>query len=865
MLSKNLNMLSKRRGNMSAFRLEHTSEDEAVVALDPDIRKFMRNGSDRSRIKQHLLGSFSFIWGIFLAVLCAAMQTDVYRSWYKKAFKPWDTREYYYYYSLFVWLPIWFPVLAIGAAIFFLQQFKRRGAGALGKPTEHLLHRRWLPSVTPIEAVAYVLITLTAIAWVFEKSYRTVERSGWTQNSMNGLAESLGIGTIPLLAGILLPAKATTAVFSFLNLTPERAISYHKWIGFGVVILVTLHGLAYFVVIYKLRGGWEGIRIYMFTMATCKTHSKCVPAGLAAMVAGLVFGFFSIYTQRRLNWRRFRVFHVLGTPVFFLGTVGHWSKFVWYLTPSLALYMAQVTLRLHQHFYTVDCLVAVEERENHHASTEDIVAPPPELAEEEEDQRENHSHNPATANSNRLATIIRGQSSSPNGQNHGMSDDIKKKTEEDRTDRVVLRFKLPWLAGHTHCGQWIGVGSASRWFPEIHPATIISAPRLSRPELALALHRKSALAEEILTCKKRMSEGHWTVCRLKLKGPYGGVAPLDPCVPTLLIAGGTGVTPILSLLNQEQQDTTCLRYDNSLLGSEGIAQRKVCWTLRGNSNGLGLMQGVWPQLRGLDCPNITVHGTGAHSNEVEKIFMNGGDDDAYSNSNSREEEEQRFQKKDSSAYFLHPSIRCAPPDPETDPILPSIAACVGAMLGLYTWFYLDQWCLDIGLGFLRGILTMLIQAGLAFLFVLGTILVVLVLKKMNSRGEGEHLLMPLYANKHSAYPSESKAHSSMASANIQLGVLDKQRMSSISLSSEDLNENGNNKEHCVVSDLIPGGHRFIHGRPKLRAYLDDMCPHVERVDVVVAGPPGLVHDCKAEIAKHPSCGKIRLRELSFEI
>lgn len=841
MLSKNLNMLSKRRGNMSALRLEHT-KDEAGASMDTASRRKLaacapldvRNWSGRGRGKQHLLGSFSLLWGILVAALCISMQTDAYRGWYKKAFRPWEVREYMYYYGVFVWLPLWFPVMAIGGAIFFLQFKRGKGTRALGKPTEHLMHRRWLPSVTPIEAVAYLLIALTALAWVFEKSYRTVKKSGWTsKRTMNGLAESLGIGTIPLLAGILLPAKATNAVFSFLHSTPERAVSYHKWIGFGTVLLVTLHGVAYFVYYYMTRGGWEGIRTYMFTNKTCITHSKCIPAGLGAMVAGLLFGFFSIYSQRRLNWRRFRVFHVLGTPIFFLGTVGHWSKFVWYLTPSLALYMAQAALRLHQHFYTVNCLVAVEEREqnvNHTSdTTTDDPVPPPELAGEHE---------------NDSANLI-----------------ISSSTE--KKDRVMLRFKLPWLSGHTHCGQWIGVGSAASWFPEVHPATIISAPRMARPELALALHRKSALAKEILTRKKRMSEGHWTQCRLKLKGPYGGVAPLDPTVPTLLIAGGTGVTPILALLHQEQQDRSSA-YDYGGFLGEAIAQRSICWTLRGDRTGLGLMQGLWPQLQGLDCPNMTVHGTGTHSSDVEKIFMNEADEETYSN---KKQEENVFQKRGLDAYFLHPSVRCAPPEPETDPIIPSIAACAGTILGLYSWFALDQWCLDIGQGWLRGPLTMLIQAGLAFIFVLGVIFLLLMLKKMKTSRDEEHLLMPLYTSKHSDCPSDSKAPTSlMPSAKIELSALDKSQMSSVSLSSEfssdgkDQELNGNGREQH-----FPGGHRFVHGRPNLQSYLDGMGPAFKRMDVVVAGPPGLVQDCKTEIAKHPRCGKICLRELSFEM
>ena len=40
-------------------------------------------------------------------------------------------------------------------------------------------------------------------------------------------------------------------------------------------------------------GGWEALRLVMFSGMTCKTKSKCIPAGLFAVLAAIIFLFFA--------------------------------------------------------------------------------------------------------------------------------------------------------------------------------------------------------------------------------------------------------------------------------------------------------------------------------------------------------------------------------------------------------------------------------------------------------------------------------------------------------------------------------------------------------------------------------------------
>lgn len=714
---------------------------------------------DRTKIKrrwwscsqQTWLSAFSVFTGIALTALAGVMQTDPYRNWYKGAFRPWGLREYMEYYAAFAWLPLWMPTFAAGVSILFFQKRRRRGGGGkrLEKPYEYLLHSKWLPSATVLEIVAFVLITSAALSWLLLPTRRALIRGHWQWDSLrtwSGIAEAFGQGCVPLLAGLLLPADATESVLTFMNVTPERATGYHRWMGSGAFLLSAMHGVGYLPVLWKSHGGWEGLKLMLFSMATCHAKHKCIPAGLFALVVGLTFAFFARYAQRRVNWRRFRVLHVLGAPLFYLGAAAHWQKLIWYLVPGVALYMAKVAARIHQHCYTFQAAVSIG------------------VSQEEE--------------------------------------------------RVLLHFKLPWLDAHSHVGQWVGVGSSAGWFPEIHPATLVTAPggtsrrKKKNPELALVLNRKSTLAKEVLwkNWRKRdlgdvesSSEGsYWTKCELKVKGPYGGIAPLEADVPTLLVAGGSGITPILALLDQEQ-------------GLKHRAHRSVCWALRGSHIGCSLLKAMSPHLNDLEGVSTRIYATGESWEDLEKVYT----------------------QEDSCGPQLNPTgkltarfancFECLPPPPEVTPALfPIAAACGGMILGLYSMNHLEDYFITRQQGWLIPVAGLSIGCLSALFFAL-------------------FCTLPLHL-----FPTYSEERYGGERSELLPGHIRSDE------SSEDLSPDSLLSKTSSVS--------FQEGRPDLRAIVTNFVSEwkgKKDVLVVVAGPEGLVKSVKS----HPS--HFRLRDCSF--
>mmetsp|Transcript_10976 Transcript_10976/g.28197 ORF Transcript_10976/g.28197 Transcript_10976/m.28197 type:complete len:767 (-) Transcript_10976:36-2336(-) len=755
--------------------------------------------------------AYSLVTGLAVASLALAMQTDAYRKWYKAAFKPWDFTQYLTYYGLFLWAPLCVPVLAAG----FFPFFSRACRAGWPRPREHVWIRKGLPPITGMEAVAYALIVATALVWVGAKVRRSVDKYGWTTAGWLKIAEALGIGSIPLLTFLLIPSHATRSALTWLHMSPERAVEYHKWVGAFAFVLVAAHGAMFFP-LYYIQDGWMAIRLVFFSSMTCTTHSKCIPAGLFAVGVAVFFLFFATYWQRRLNWRRFRAFHVLGAPLFYIGAVAHWQKFVWYLTPGVALHMAKVACRLHQHCFTVEASVFVRE----HPCSNSVRVP--ELP-RENSQRASEIFEPGNA-------IV-------------------------KDERVCLHLKLPRLSGHTHVGQWLGIGVASGWRlipPEIHPATVVTSPG-EQAEVCLLLRRESAKARRVLAARKRAAGeggGSW-VQRFKVKGPYGGVGSLDAATATLLIAGGSGITPILALLSGE-------RHSGNSADAE-VATRRVCWALRGTDTGCSLLKAVRGHLASIP---LTLFAT-AGCEEVERILAepSDGDDEC--------QEGEEGSRGMTRAYFLDTFPCDFPASGAGAEVVPILAAILGAFLGIVVGVSWGGNCeealLRMEQGWAIGVLNLTYASAFSLACSLLSIFAYQVARHVilgDSESEGDlHLLTPSERLEKS---SASLSHRSLGASSALYSSIS----SSLS-SAANLDDSGrtNGKGTSGGSGMM-GEASVLRGRPnfgkELKEVFDAAGP-AGRVDVVVAGPGGMVKDVRKACTEHPLRSSIRLRICSFEL
>ena len=740
------------------------------------------------RVAAALAPGLALLPALLLAALACALPSDGFRAWRKGAFGdgPGQTVEFY---AVFVLLPVWAPVLALAAAL------RRRPLAP--KPAEHVMFRRWLPSVTPLEAAAYALVLACSLVWIAAKV-----RRGWggsTERLAASFAEALGLGTVPLLAGLLLPTQATEAAMAFLASSPERAVALHKWMGAGAVLLMAAHGLMY-LALFAVRGGWEAIQVMVLSGASCHGTHVCIPAGLGAGLAGVIFAFFARYAQRRLNWRRFRVFHVLGAPLFYLGSVAHWAKFTWYLAPVLALYMTKVAARLHQRCYRVHCLVAV-----------------------------------SGADGDAGLNGVGAEKADPGG-------------------KVVVHLALPQLPGHRFAGQWAGVGTTG-WAAENHPCTLVSAPGQPRAEVLLALNRKSALARAAVEARRlhgRPEGGRvWAPLDLRVLGPHGGTAPLE-AVPTLLVAGGSGITSILALTNHEAHLASRGRR------SEGRAPRRVVWTVRGTAVGRGLYAAAAPHLAGLE--HLAVHDTVGRGPGVAAEFLHaaGGEPGPPVELGGALGATCTFRR------LLGAPPLGLPPPAEVDPLWPVAAACVGGLLGAATLPYLQAALVPAEQGWLAGPLALLAVAGLALALALAVTL--LLASGRGTRRHGAAGGKRPTAEETASFLDlgDREAFPAAASLRDMLPTPDR-----AAVAMDVAPSHGGDGRAAVQTNAR--GHTLARGRPdfavELAGLVEAAPPGARRLDVVVSGPPALVRAVRAACADagHPLRRRLRLREAAFEL
>lgn len=133
-----------------------------------------------------------------------------------------------------------------------------------------------------------------------------------------------------------------SVISNVLGLSYPEGIRYHRWLGQWVLMLVSLHGLTYWIswaadgrwVEAALRGGQETNHLL----------------GGVTLLCALLLWATSQEPVRRWSFRVYKAAHLIGFWGFLiLGVAHHWSL-VWYFVPGLLLYAVDGVFRLHQMF-----------------------------------------------------------------------------------------------------------------------------------------------------------------------------------------------------------------------------------------------------------------------------------------------------------------------------------------------------------------------------------------------------------------------------------------------------------------------------------------------------------------------------------
>ena len=137
------------------------------------------------------------------------------------------------------------------------------------------------------------------------------------------------------------------------SLPPEKTIRVHIWCGSIAIITAFIHGMMFIygwaflkysdksVVIEELFPSTEcwTSKAYWVSESPCQEQFTYL-SGLIAIICMVVLGLFSINRMRRWNYTLFYKVHVVLGPLGLLFTVMHYSRMLLYLSPTLLYYLA---------------------------------------------------------------------------------------------------------------------------------------------------------------------------------------------------------------------------------------------------------------------------------------------------------------------------------------------------------------------------------------------------------------------------------------------------------------------------------------------------------------------------------------------
>jgi len=299
---------------------------------------------------------------------------------------------------------------------------------------------------------------------------------------------------------LLMPIGRKSVLLEALGLSWERAIKYHRWVGFYTFAIMFAHGLLYFLVLSHGNGhpvyDPEGVMLKHNLLAWgcrgddeesesedeevgCDEHQKQLlwvnMFGITSLVLVLVITIFALPYFRRYHFEWFFYVHHLFVLVLFFVCL-HYPGAIIYLIPGVAIYMIDKLMGLLAY---KNCILA--------------------------------------------------------------------KTETVSSDVLEVSFEIDDSAGYK-AGQYVFVNVPSVSHLQWHPYSLTSSPKADPGKLFFHIKEAGESSPNSWT-RRVVDAGRGGELRMRIDGFYGG-----DCSKTLrhkkavaLVGGGIGVTPMISL------------------------------------------------------------------------------------------------------------------------------------------------------------------------------------------------------------------------------------------------------------------------------------------------------------------------------
>ena len=288
---------------------------------------------------------------------------------------------------------------------------------------------------------------------------------------------------------LLMPVGRKSVLLEALGMSWDRAIKYHRWVGFYSIFIMFVHGLLYFMVMIYGNGhpvyDPDGVMLKHNLLAWgCSGHDNCDEDqhlllrinmyGIFTLVLVLEIMIFALpYFRRYLFEWFFYVHHLFILVLFFICL--HYKGAVIYLIPGVAIYSIDKLMGLHAYH---NCCLA--------------------------------------------------------------------KTEMVSSDVLEVSFKVDDNKYNYKAGQYVFVNVPSVSHLQWHPYSLTSGPNANPGEIFF--HLKEAGESEESWTRQVVEAGRAGQLNMRIDAFYGDYSEeLSHKKAVVLVGGGIGITPMMSL------------------------------------------------------------------------------------------------------------------------------------------------------------------------------------------------------------------------------------------------------------------------------------------------------------------------------
>jgi predicted ferric reductase len=228
----------------------------------------------------------------------------------------------------------------------------------------HRLYHRWRTSSGDLNVrrfIIYFICWPLLLMMVGNMVRHLVGEEMSLDDQLMEIGNTFGFMALICLSYFLIPVARQSPILQFFDISPIAAVAVHIWSGRIVIIGVFLHG-GFHVYRWKALAG-ESISAMILPPKQCwsldysddddfgpecvdeDTDCECYDllrnlTGVVAMILLAIIGITSLNFVRRNHYRLFFLTHVLAGPATLLITIIHWRKCMAYMAPSILYYIA---------------------------------------------------------------------------------------------------------------------------------------------------------------------------------------------------------------------------------------------------------------------------------------------------------------------------------------------------------------------------------------------------------------------------------------------------------------------------------------------------------------------------------------------